>query len=237
MVHYYDWDKHWREICEKKAKGVLGWYADFFPNVRMSKLFDIMQFGRRFLDIERGVFENLVNEGVLSVSEQGNYSVRSVLLSDFNVNPLLRPENPDEQPETLYFTSKDVAEGFRNGFVRKTSRISGEALETVCSGSFQIPVDITVQDWKVLRIKNLESNRSYSSTPSDVLSALRTREILTGSGKGNWSVVYQPSPKRTRRFLNFESREVRYYFKDKGDANKYARSFPKGLSADVIWQE
>jgi len=215
------------------------WSKNFFPLVEMKKLCDEMEDSQFYPKPEQASFWKLLEEKVLSMDKEGNYSVRPVLFPGFVLNPELKQgRNGDPRsPETLYFTSYKIAWRFAKQ-VARVHRIRGKegvrrCFEVIENLGFEIPEEIDSDQWRILRFKHWD--RPEYDNGVDIPVELVERGFLTPSKKA-WSVFYRPygcdSP-TDQKSLNFIGNGKIFYFKDQGDAEEYARSFPDSVREKI----
>ena len=187
-------------VRERSGQAEMPFSLDFNPYALMQIILN----ERKFPDIARSALERILRLSILSLEEQGNYSVVSNIpgiVPGFFLGPELRD---GASRRKLHFVRNDDAKGYANRFKVSVSVIQ--------NGSYVPPDDLTPADWRLFRFKVMEGQ----GTLLDEM----VRKGILAKGRG-YSVVFQPSSDKSRVYLNFD-REERLYFSKHLDAEKFA---------------
>lgn len=215
-------DRFYRNHAQK----VLTYDGLFYPVLQEDHLRHVMQKASVYPDILRKVLESLVEEGVLDYSQEGNYSIESLLSPGFSVNPSLHGR-------TLYFVSeRDCSRYFSEmGLVRPGSFNMAPNAQAIKHGDFNLPVEIDPRMWRVLRLKS--HDHRIGMDRDNVPEMLVKRGTLSFHEEGNFGVEYDDG-KTGCKNLNFFGGEDpmggygerEHFFIDRAVAHSYAESLP-----------
>jgi len=196
-VSYYDC---FQKIIKPRAR--------FLPEINCSRLFLLNGCPKNEEENKIRAFQILIQEGLLSEDERGNYSVKSPMFPNFFLNPKL-------EDKELYFTLSLDAYLFRLKFKKQT-------FELVKHGEYVIPENPSSIDWKIMRLKHFRVDRN-----NRILENLLKKGFIQLSTKGNFSVVERVGTMRKRRYINFEKFNCknRYYFTRKSDVKKIVKGY------------
>jgi len=193
---------------KEEAEKVISWTGRFFPRINMERFSLVLDRARQYPEVHKALLETMAEYGILSYSPDGNYFVR-VRGQDFSLNPEL-------DGKRLYFVSGKHCESFL-----RSIKIDG--LETVATGKFVVPDEISSRDWGTIRLKS-------QHLLSDVAKQLLTRQVLTKESIGSYSVVFQ-EPDKKPKVLNITdaSSGKTYFFREQHIARTYSRAFPQPM--------
>ena len=190
---------------------IVRWSSPALPRLKSHGLTTIM--AKKDNPFEVPALEMLLDLGILSSNPQGNYALNG-RIGNFPINPKLKGE-------WLYFTLRSDAWSFGCD--------SGLGCEIVQTDTYHVPEEITVHDWRVIRLKD----KFEQGDAERIRDSLFLREVLTRHKSDKFSVVAEPpntaAGRRAYLNLGYNSRTPgHFYFETEGYARSFAQSVPEG---------
>jgi hypothetical protein len=184
----------------------------FVPSPRVRSLLRIIKEGRKAHDELKTTLDILLASGFLSKQREGNFSVEGPL-KNLQLNPYLGKE-------VFYFTDETTCFSFADYH-------NHPDIHMVACGDYEIPLEISPQEWQAIRIKCLKGKQA-----DKLLRTLVERRILSNGLKG-FKVEYQsPRSEKQIAIVHFSHKMAAskdcpdYLFSDA----KIAGDFASGLN-------